>query len=159
MNDYIQYLFGDARPIDVLILLVDFLVLAVIVWIEVGEKWHKRKMNRRVTEVRPYFDRGTKLQKEVPNPFGENYEVAYFEWTRRVREWSDDTHRFLGTHSERAADSFFLIVNASASDSVVYPENWGGSFPLTGHHRESYQRLLSYLSNLRTIMEKPEAYF
>jgi hypothetical protein len=63
-------MFSEARPIDVLILIVDFLVLLAILWLEGPEWWHKRVVRRRKAKVFEFWSRGQKLQTSAPQRHG-----------------------------------------------------------------------------------------
>src|SRR5439155_322757 len=55
-------------------------------------------------------------------------------------------------------DCLIAGTNQPANPQIVCMES-GRSFPIEGSQRESYQKLAAQLSNLRSIIEKPEAYF
>ena len=162
-----------ARPIDWLVVIVDFLVLVAILWFEgIGEWRHHKERKRRsnveriVATLCGFMDKGQKIQREVPQP-KPSLHPTYIEVTGEIKEWENtvgiwngEVHEFLQKCSARAAASFVLIAgtNQPANPQIVYMEP-GGSFPIEGSQRESYQKLVVQLSNLRSIIEKPEAYF
>lgn len=154
-----------ARPIDWLVVIVDFLVLIVILWFEGGERRHKRNMRKRIASLSPFMERGQALQRAIPNPLDDSTPDAKAEkvkqWIDSVSDWDRETRDFLEQCSPRAAAAFGLIAETSqlANPQYVYTES-GSSFPISGDlQRESYQRLVAHLKNLRSITEKPEAYF
>lgn len=51
-----------------------------------------------------------------------------------------------------------LVTDSDSSDTMLHKLD-GGSIHLTGLVRERYQILSVQLRNLRSIMEKPDAYF
>jgi len=162
-----------AKPIDWLILIVDVLVLMAILGFEgVGEFRYRKERKRRsnveriVGSLCGFMDKGQKIQREVPKPkpsFDPTYDAItrkIEEWENTVSIWSGEVHGFLQECSAREATSFILIAgtNQPANPQIVCMES-GRSFPIEGSQRESYQKLAAQLSNLRSIIEKPEAYF
>jgi hypothetical protein len=156
MIDSLYRLFKDARPIDDLILAVDFLVLAVIVWVEVGEKWHKRTLRCRVSELVHLLEKGQKLQSSTPSRLASSDGAP--SWIEEVGRWSAETQDFLASRSSRASFAFMHVVNAAMADREVHRSD-GTAFYLGGAVADIYQVLQVKLDNLQRIMEKPEAYF
>ena len=156
MIDIVRRLFSDARPIDILILVVDFLVLAVILYFEGGEKLHKRKMRRQVLALASFMERGRKLQASTPDPVVAS--DAIDEWIEQVKLWGSETQDFLSSRSMRASSAFTHIVNVTAVDREVRSSD-GRMFHVAGYFGDAYQLLQLKLDNLHKIMVNPEAYF
>jgi hypothetical protein len=138
-----------ARPIDWAILIVDFLVLAVIVWLDAPERFHKKQVRKRLLLVQRIMLDGHALRNSVYGA-NTNTETAS-EWTHSVQTWIDTSHQSLANVSMQAALSFM-------HRNVAPDVSWGGVT-----HRQDvskqFQELLVRLDNLRNIMEKADVYF
>ncbi len=153
----IDRLFTDTRGIDWLILIVDFLILVAIVWLELPDWLHKRRAERRAKTLTPLMDRGRHLQASVPNQLP-NPGPELLKWVEDVKQWSADTEAFLVPLSAKAAIAFTHVMSASSADRKVHKPD-GTSFRLTGRFGDLYQVLQVKLDNLQKILESPELYF
>ena|SRR5437868_1250173 len=169
-----RLLFGSPQPIEWWLLGADLAIVALIIWLDVPERLHKLKVQRCVADLGEFMDKGQKLMSTVPRPVSggagpssrstsnlPSYSGNVSAWRTAVEEWITETNHFLTSKSPRAAAAFMLIsvTGVVANPQIVYTES-GESFPISEDTlRESYQRLVVRLDNLRSIMEKPEAYF
>lgn len=160
-------LFEGVRPFDWLMLGVEVAVLLLIAYeVCVGKYRHGKERKRRLTIARivmnlsEFMDKGQQIQANVPEqfPLDANEYDKFVVFKLAVEHWSNDTSQFLAHHSPRASAAFLLVVDSTSPDSLVYRRN-GNTFALHGPLRECYQRLLAQLSNLKNIIEKPDAYF
>ena len=166
MGNTIRHMFEGVRPFDWLMLVIEILVLLAILYFEGVGEWRYRKMRKRVAALVPFMDRGQELQHSVPepsHPTHPSYSAAakqIEEWMNSIDVWGKETRQFLEQYSPRAARVFENIAETGilANPQTVHTES-GRSFPIEGPQRESYLRLVAQLNNLRSIMEKPEAYF
>ena len=159
-------MFSEVRPFDWLMLIIEVLVLLLILYEVIANAVHAYKGRKRelalsliVTSLTEFMEKGRNLQLGTPDPsMSSPDEVS--TWIDSVKLWAKDTNDFITRHSLRATVSFALIegTGVMANPQVVYTES-GYSFPIEGPQRESYQRLVVQLNNLRSIIEKPEAYF
>jgi hypothetical protein len=149
-------MFNGTRPIDWWMLAIEALVLILIA----GEAGigirHWWKLRPPIKVVRKQISKGQHLRQSIP--VHSHDENALWDWQNTVNAWSIETNETLAKFSIQAAAFFQLIVASSEVSPLVYGAS-GISFQLSGHSREAYQRLSIQLSNLRSIMEKPEAYF
>ena len=153
-------LFGRPQPIDFWLLGADIAIVALIIWLDVPEKLHKRRISKCIASLLPFMERGQELQRITPRPAHDTaYNDAAWEWKIFVDDWRKEVEKFLEQSSPRAASVFGFIVQTGIRENpqVVYTES--DSFAIEGFHRDSYQKLIAELNNLRSIMEKPEAYF
>jgi hypothetical protein len=139
-----------ARPIDWLILIVDFLVLAVIVWLDAPERVHKYKVRRRLRLVHSIIAEGQRLHESAP-PAGTTDTAVADAWVKAVQLWIEKTHQSLTRYSDAAAMSF--------NSRKVAPTLIFGVITATSNAREWYGELLHRLANLQNIMEKADVYF
>jgi hypothetical protein len=139
-----------SRPIDWAILIVDFLVLAVILWLDAPERFHKYKVRRRLSLVHNMMAEGQGLHTSAPRADATDAK-AVDAWVIAVRKWIEQTHQTLADHSVAAGMSF-------DSRRVAPDINWGVVSHMS-NAREWYGELLHRLSNLQNIMEKAEVYF
>ena len=141
--------------------IIELLVLIAILWFEGREVWHQRKLRKRVSSLEPIMLQGQTIQRGVPEqsrvPGDLKNLMVIEEWRNSVEAWSQGTSKLLAQYSTRAASAFSLMVKTGVPAQIVYREG-GYSFSIHGSLRESYQRLVIQLDNLRSIMEKPEAY-
>lgn len=87
----IQMFTEGSRPIDWAILLVDFLVLIVILWLDAPERIHKYKVRRQLQSVHRMMAEGQRLHESAP--------AADTTDVNRVRAWVDAVQRWIGqTH-------------------------------------------------------------
>jgi hypothetical protein len=125
----------------------------------------QRHLDAIIKTLSKLMSEGQELQGVTPNAQLLDYANKEAEirqqievWKKAISVWREKTVKLLASHSSRAVSAFVLIVDSQAVDTMVYPAK-GYPFPLNGHTRESYQRLVTQLGNLRSIMEKPEVYF
>lgn len=155
--DVLRRWFSDARPIDWLLLIVDFLVLVAILVLELPDWLHKRRAETNARALAPFLDRGRVLQSSVP--FQTHSPGAEMQqWAEKVELWSSETQGFLAGLSPRASTTFTHIVNAGEADRDVRRPD-GSMFHVSGHYGDVYQVLQVKLSNLQRILENPTAYF
>ena len=117
----------------------------------------KRAVRKRAVQVREKSDqilgqisKGQTLKKTAPKK--ESYEQDYervVEWVAAVESWITDTNRMLIGFSQRAATTFL-------DDALARTD---ASIPVDHKARDCYITLSHRLSNLRSIMERPEVYF
>jgi hypothetical protein len=144
--------------------IVELGVLGLIAYeVAVGVVRHRRAVKRQkelgsiVRSLTDFMFKGQTLQQGVPDPTLAQWQ-AQDSWVREVADWVVDTSQFLSDRSQQAASSFLLVLDSSSSDSQLTMLA-GNTVKLYGPVRQRYQMLLVHLSNLRSIMEKPEAYF
>ena len=152
---------GEYGPFD---RVVELGVLGLIAYeVAVGVVRHRKAVKRqgtldKITQIlSDFMFKGQALQQSVPDPQQTTWETQE-PWMKEVTKWIVDTSQFLQARSTRAGAAFLLVLNSSSSDAELIPLN-GYSIRLHGLVRQRYQMLLGHLSNLRGIIEKPEAYF
>lgn len=155
--DTFRRIFVGSRPIDILMLVIELLVL-MLIGFEVGTAlWHKLKMRRRRSALLPYLERGQKLLSSTP----EEPVVAYAgieEWIQQVKSWTSDTRNFLDRYSSNASFAFMSTVRSGTVQRAARrPDDT--PFLVSGRLGDAYQLLQSKLDNLRRIVAQPEAYF
>ena len=156
-----HWITGDYGPLDRLVELGVFLLIAYEVGLTVRHQWQNRKRAKIVAVLSDFMFEGQTIARAVPNPDLPKNKYDYStisEWIKSVQVWRTDVAQSLSAYSSRVASAFLLITDAHNTDNVIQPlEGW--SFHVTGGEREAYQTLLSHLDNLRRIIEKPEVYF
>jgi len=150
-------LFADARPIDWLLLIVDFLVLVAILWFELPEWWHKHKGKKMVSELAPLLEKGKELKTSVPYLPNPQWEVTS-KWFEDVRAWDSDTQSLLAKHSSQALSAFTHIAHVRETDRAIVTPH-GDMYPVVGHCGDVFQVLQAKLDNLQRIVEKADIYF
>jgi hypothetical protein len=147
-------LFGHPQPIDFWLLAADLAIVVLIIWLDVPEKLHKRKVNRYVVTAVVLMQEGEVIEAAVPRagPI-ENADIRFQEtisiWCVSVNEWESKASKFLANCSPKAGAAFVHHVGATG---MLY----GG---VTGSARDQYEFLLARMNNLRNIIEKADAYF
>ena len=156
-------MFAGVRSFDWLMFVIETAVLALIGYeVIVGAVRHRREQRRRanlnglVAEISALMEKGLRLRSTVPLP-DSNWHLFVQPWIDSVNHWCEETNGFLATHSARASQAFLLVTDSGSVDNVV--QSGGRQFVLLGLLRERYQPFVVQLSNLRRIIERPEAYF
>jgi hypothetical protein len=145
MNTF-PHVFPEYRPVDMVILLVEFLVLLMIVCQLVTRTMHKRTVARRLMELFYAMAEGQELQAIAPHRTDERSATSG-KWRQSVQEWITQTSKMLERCSAQAAISF--IHNPDLT--LTHPN--GIAAP------SEYESLVVRLNNLRGIIEHPDAYF
>lgn len=138
-----------ARLIDWAILIVDFLVLAVILWLDAPERFHRRKVRKRLVVVQKMMLDGHSLRNSVADA-NKNDETAS-RWIQSVQTWIDTSYKTLADTSMQAALAFI--------HRNVIPDIYFGGVTNRQDVSRQFQELLLRLENLRNIMEKADVYF
>src|SRR5438093_11653328 len=68
IHRFFIFLFGKPQPIDWWLLGADLAIFVLIIWLDVPERLHSLKAQRRVAELEPFMVKGRVLQHSVPNP-------------------------------------------------------------------------------------------
>ena len=139
-------LFGDARPIDIAILVVDVLVLALIR----GEaaisfiRWRSKRAI--ISQLRTFLTTGQDLCDRPPSlPASEQDALA---WQKRAQDWITVVRSFF----EKKAKPALTVFNHSSFDPQMHT--------FVSHYIEAtYLELCGKLKTLLTIIEKSDAYF
>ena len=140
-----------ARFIDWAILIVDFLVLTVILWLDAPERLHKRKVRRRLAMVQRIMLGGHSLRESAPTAAPDvTYDVA-IRWVQSVQTWIDGAYQSLSDASMPAALAF---IRRDVAPDVIF-----GGISERADARSQFRELLHRLENLRNIMEKADVYF
>jgi hypothetical protein len=145
MNTF-PHVFTEYRPVDMVILLLEFLVLLMIVCQLVARTMHKRAIANRLMELFYAMAEGQELQAIAPHRTDER-SAGSGKWRQSVQEWITQTSKMLERCSAQAAISF--IHNPDLT--LTHPN--GIAAP------SEYDSLVVRLNNLRGIIEHPDAYF
>jgi len=157
MLDTLRRIFVGSRPIDVVMLVVELLVLLLIAY-EVGSGvWHKLKMRHRRSALLPYLEKGQKLLLGIPDQALEPHETVE-RWMQEVESWTSETRNFLDEHSPNASFAFMSTVRSGTVERAARRSD-GTTFRVTGSLGDAYQHLQTKLDNLRRIIEEPDVYF
>lgn len=138
-----------ARFIDWAILIVDFLVLAVILWLDAPERFHKRRVRKRLAIVQRMMLDGHALRNSVAD--ANVSDEAASKWIQSVQSWIDTSYKTLADTSMQAALAFI--------HRNVIPDIYFGGVTNRADVSKQFQELLLRLENLRNIMEKADVYF
>jgi hypothetical protein len=60
--------FGTPQPIEWWLLGADLAIVFLIIWLDVPEYFHKRRVRKIMLRFQPLIEIGEKLQREVPRP-------------------------------------------------------------------------------------------
>lgn len=139
-------IFSEARPIDWLIVVIDVIVLLWIAAsdvIGVPQRWRKRRGMKRVLVL---LADGVDLQSARPTAEASQTEAK--AWVESVKSWIVAVHGFLAEDAVRALAVFGHWPIGPPIGTEVHPLAGGWCSELD-----------SRLSALRSIIEKPEAFF
>lgn len=149
-------LFGQPQRIDFWLLGADLLIVALIVCLDVPEKFHKKRVGKRVVLLFDYINRGQLLQAGSPQgifgPKGPHGESIVPAWIESVKQWNQETYAFLEACSPQARAAFL-------SDTTDGAAHYTTSLTLPPQAQGWYRTMLTRLDNLRKIAETPEVYF
>lgn len=140
------HVFGESRPVDVVIVLGELLVMFMIAYELVGRAMHKRSVAKRLNELFYAIAEGQELQA-VARQITDEPSPRAGEWSHAVQEWIKVTRKTLERCSAQAVISFMHDPDLTLSHL--------GSIAAASE----YEALVLRLNNLRCIMEHPEAYF
>ena len=142
----LPHLFAEYRPVDMMILLLEILVLLMIAGQVGARTLHKRTVNKRLMDLFYAMAEGQELQAIAPHRTDER-SASSGKWRQSVQEWITQTSKMLERCSAQAAISF--IHNPDLT--LTHPN--GIAAP------SEYESLVVRLNNLRGIIEHPDAYF
>jgi hypothetical protein len=156
-------MFEGVKPFDWLMLGIETAVLLLILYeVIIGIVRHREAEKRRkqlaeVTQIlSDFMFEGQSIQGETPNPHTGG---DVMRWINLVTEWHIKVAQYLSSISSRAESAFSLIINSNEGTRVLHQSGDSVGFHVTGHEGTHYRKLMTYLQNLRAIIEKPGAYF
>jgi hypothetical protein len=149
MADTIRHLFGDSRPIDILMLVIEVLVLVIIAYEAIKETCSRRRIRAITSQLRLFLIQGQKLY-DSPPPSASTTAQDDNAWSGRVQAWTDSVQKFLN----EKADSAAVVFNHLPIRNDTKPRAY------VSHRIERvFIDLDERLKTLRSIMEKPNVYF
>jgi len=135
---------------DWVLLIVEFLVLAIIAY-EAGKAgWRSRRNRRKRAEIYALLGRGHSLSGNPPSTY-EMDRVA--DWAHKVELWISDTRVYLGKQCSPQASLVFL------SNTSPFPEPFHMQIEIAPPARQTYSKLLVRLENLRHVLEESDTYY
>jgi hypothetical protein len=140
-----------ARFIDWAILIVDFLVLAVIVWLDAPERFHKRKVRKALKIVKDIMAEGQSFVTSAPWISGNPTDDRAAQWVKDVMEWIKNTHTSLLKLSIPAMMAF--------EQRALEPDVNFGGMTRQSRANDHFRELLHRLRSVQNIMEKADVYF
>jgi hypothetical protein len=154
MRATIRTMFGDIRPVDWIIIVIEVLVLALIAYEVVHDIAHRWKIRRRVKFVVGLIFEGVDLQQSLfklqqSTTDGVVPADTIAAWTEAVNNWTQKTIDRLQRYSVQAGYSFAHIVSKPSSVYTGVPKGTS----------DIYGDLAWRINALRKIMENPDAYF
>jgi hypothetical protein len=142
--DTIQRLFGDTRPIDWLMLIVEVLVLILIAY-EVAKPMIRRfRVRRRIAVVLGCVSEGMQLKQEASRLTVPDLD----RWKDSIQTWSNTAFEKVNRMSPQAGDRFANVTSLRASSYLgIIPEA-----------QDIYALLIYRLEVLRAIAGEPDVY-
>lgn len=135
---------------DVLMLVVELLVLAIIAY-EAGKgAWHSRRNRKKRAEIYRFLGRGLSLQGNPPSI--RELERVH-EWAHQVELWISDTRVYLGKECSPQASLVFL---SDVNPSPMLPHR---IIEIAQGAQPAYQLLLTRMTNLTRILEGADTYY
>jgi hypothetical protein len=145
MNAFVHIL-NDARPIDIAILAIGFLILLLLIGEQISRISHRRNVNKYAAKIFYALAEGQALRAVAPNLRDEEDPDTFSKWRRAVQLWTDVTRKTLEACSANAVISFM-----HNSELALPGSN-------NKERRPEYESLIVRLNNLRCIMEHVDAY-
>ncbi len=141
-------MFGDSRPIDVVMLIIEFLVLAIIAAEAIHAIARYVRKRRITTHLFVFFLTGQELQDTVPKRSSGFNDPLVAAWNEKVNDWMNAVTDFLGNKcSHQAAVSFRHYITKQRLAANISPDA-----------EVLYMALETRLDNLRSIIEKLDVY-
>jgi hypothetical protein len=147
--DTLRRFFGDFRPADLTICILEIIFIAVILWLDLPERFHKNKVRRRLVLVQRIMLDGHNLRTSVSDANANNETAS--KWIQSVQIWIDNSYQSLADNSLQAGLAF---MHRHVAPDVLY---WGVT--IREDVSKQFQELLIRLNNLLNIMEKADVYF
>lgn len=142
----IRRIFSDTRPVDILMLVIELLVLLLIAGEVIVAVLHWRNKRSATARILVFLADGQRLHDTPPHRQATEEEAN--AWIGEVKNWM------------RAVQSF--LTNQSKSAVVVFDHHSIGqrySLRVSLHAENWFYELDARLKTLRSIMEKPDVYF
>ena len=145
-NGMLRRVFDEARPIDWLIVVIDFIVLFWIATaniIKVPRRWKSRSAIKRITA---FLADGEGLQSSRPTTHSSDDDAN--AWIEAVKKWTNEVQLFLAKTAVRAL--------------IVFEQHRTGPRIETDVHllaEDYFFELDARLRTLRSILEKMDVYF
>jgi hypothetical protein len=145
--DTFRHMFGDSRPIDIAMLVIEVLVLALIAVEGIVNlvRWRSR---RSITlRLRSFLAEGQKLLDNPPPPQALEQEARV--WEADVQDWTKAVHSFL---DEKAKSAVTVFDHAPLGSQELFTH-------VSRRIEHPHLKLGGQLQTLLSIMEKPDVYF
>ena len=149
MLDTLRRLFGDSRPIDMAMLVIELLVLALIAYEVTDKLVHRWKLERRKKMLLRLLAEAQELQQAAFTLPEANDNASVIAWWNRVQPWERRTNEQLSRYSKQAAGAF--MYSGSRPDKHYMGVAIGAQV--------YYGMLMWRMESLRNILEKIGAYF
>ncbi len=163
MSRTIAHLIEGTRPLDWIMLIVEILVLFIIAYDFIAERfrrWTDKKrrsfLDALVLQLSPLLDEGNRIRLTIPDPLAT---TPFFisRWIDIASSWTEKTKTVIASYSSSASAAFMLISDSQwVDDAVSYH---GHNFFLSGPTLEAYKAITLHLENLQRMMDRPEMYF
>lgn len=142
-----KLMFGCPQPIDFWILGADVLIVLLILWVDVPEKLHQRRIKKNIYKLVSFLNDGQALHDAPPNSQATEEEAQ--TWSEQVSNWILLVQSFLEKNSKSALSVF---------RHHGLGQRYGG-LRISLKVEKWFYELDVRLKNLRSIMEKPDVYF
>jgi hypothetical protein len=140
--------FQGTRPIDILMLVVEVLVVLLIFGEMAVHANRYLRHRRRSRKLLIQLLEGQKLQAEPPGTSADSPLVV--PWRTATKEWADETNALLLKYSQAASAAFLHDVGGADASF--------GFGHVNSSAQPDYIRLQGRLNNLRSILENPDVY-
>jgi len=144
--DTIRRIFGDSRPIDIAMLIIELLVLLLIAAEGVVNIFHWHSKRSTTSRLRQFLAQGQDLYDNPPPPQASEQEGH--TWEAKVQDWTKTVYSFLSEKAKLAAPVF---------DHA--PPVFQTFTHISIRIEQLYFQLDGRLKTLLSIMEKPNVYF
>ena len=151
MIDAIRRFFGDFRPADWTTGIIELLFIAVILWLDLPERFHRRRVRNALVIVKELMAEGQGLVRSAPWASTSPDEPTAARWVRDVNTWIEKTHQSFEKNSIQAMMSF--------EQRALEPDVHFGGMTGQAGAKDQFRELLHRLRNLQNIMEKADVYF
>lgn len=146
-------LFGHPQPIEWWLLATDLAIVALIVWLDVPERLHKRRIRQRMGRLVEFLNEGQKLLTTFPDDKTSYGQTLIPGWKTAVENWITSTNSFLLVCSPYASAKFLDDSQLSQPRDYFIP-SININTDLWKHLEMVHRRL----SNLQEIVQSQQVY-
>jgi hypothetical protein len=148
--DLLHRIFGDFRPVDYISCGLESIFIIMVLWLELPDLFHKRRVRKKVRIIQQLLLEGDKLRQTAPPADVQNLNVPV-GWSGSVQAWIGNCDNLIADHSIPA---WLAFTRRNVGPDVLYV-----NISAVAGARDWYRELLHRMNNLLNILENAYVYF